>query len=601
MPKQIPLILIASLLAGCQALAPTPDKSSSLPSGQEQALLTDSRIHTSQAIEPGLAVSVPVITPAYEQFQDQSEQPVSELFATPTLAPAAPEPTVTAGVSIPDQNSLQPLTGPLNTSQSATKAEPEPEPEPDLWQLTRANFGIKHGDNRRIKAQLNWYKSHPRYIGRVNERASRYYHYVLSQVIERGLPTELALLPIVESAFDPFAYSHGRAAGPWQFIPMTAKRFKLKHSWWYDGRRDIQASTRAALDYLVLLNKRFDGDWLLALAAYNSGGGTVSKAVRKNRKSNKPIDFWSLDLPRETRAYVPKLIALAKLYNDPAAFGIELKPLANKPFFVAVDTGSQIDLAKAAELAGISIEELYLLNPGFNQWATDPDGPHQLLVPIAKAEQFNQALQQYPADQRVSWARYKIQPGDSLIRIAKRYNTTADTLRTTNSIRGNRIRAGQMMLIPKASRQAKSYAYSKSQRQEKKNQRIALRSGKSKLSHTVRSGDSFWKIGRDYNVGTRQLAAWNQMAPGDPLRIGQKLVIWQQAGTVSNQVASTDSRKIIRKVGYKVRNGDSFARIANKFNVSLGDIKRWNSKAAKSKYLQPGQRLTLYVDVTQAK
>lgn len=572
MSKPLSLALIIALLAGCQALSPT---SSSQPSEQQSS----SDLPTVAAIKTENTLTTPVVT---------AHPDINQMQATAPKTATAP-------------SDMSPLTH--NSTPTKTTNTSPLNADLDLWQLTRDNFALEHGNNDRIQAQLSWYKKHPKYIARVNDRASRYYHYVIQQVVERGLPAELALLPIVESAFDPFAYSHGRAAGPWQFIPMTAKRFKLKHSWWYDGRRDIRASTKAALDYLELLNKRFDGDWLLALAAYNSGGGNVSKAVRKNRKRNKPIDFWSLDLPRETRAYVPKLLALAKLYNDPQGYGISLKPLANQPYFAAVDTGSQIDLAKAAELADVSIEELYLLNPGFNQWATDPEGPHQLLVPFDKAAAFSEALQQYPADQRVSWARYKVKSGDSLIRIAKQHNTTTDTLRSTNSIRGSNIRIGQMLLIPRASENAKTYAYSRGQRQEKKNKQVALRSGKTKLNYTVRSGDSFWKIGRDHSVGTRQLAAWNQMAPGDPLKIGQKLVIWQQAGTVSNRVVASDNndRKVIRKVGYKVRNGDSFARIANKFNVSLIDIKRWNSKAAKAKYLKPGQHLTLYVDVTQAR
>ncbi|MEH6648475.1 MAG: LysM peptidoglycan-binding domain-containing protein [Motiliproteus sp.] len=574
MSKTLLLLLTAGLLTGCQTLSSTATHQPDAQQGPAEA----QSVATS---ETETTLSIPVVA----------------------AFPETEEPQVTVPETSP-KDALD-VTTPVTPASTQTQASPASQlnAEPDLWQLTRENFALEHGDNKRIQAQLNWYKKHPKYIARVNARASRYYHYVIQEVIERGLPAELALLPIVESAFDPFAYSHGRAAGPWQFIPMTAKRFKLKHSWWYDGRRDIRASTKAALDYLELLNNRFDGDWLLALAAYNSGGGNVSKSVRKNRQRNKPIDFWSLDLPRETRAYVPKLIALAKLYNDPQAYGLSLKPFPNQPYFAAVDTGSQIDLAKAAELANVSIEELYLLNPGFNQWATDPDGPHELLVPYDKATSFSQALQEYPADQRVSWARYKVQSGDSLIRIAKQHNTTADTLRSTNSIRGNNIRIGQMLLIPRASENAKTYVYSQSQRQEKKNQQVALRSGKTKLNYTVRSGDSFWKIGRDHGVGTRQLAAWNQMAPGDPLKIGQKLVIWQQTGTVSNRVVAGNNsdRKVIRKVGYKVRNGDSFARIASKFNVSLSDIKRWNSKAAKAKYLKPGQHLTLYVDVTQAR
>ncbi len=582
MLKHSSLILIGSLIAGCQTLTPfsTTSVNKTVAADGTVTKLSSNKLSPEEQSQDQASLAIPLITPAYEQFSDALDSPEATDHVT-------------------FDNLSQDATSDINDRPPSGSTT-----TPDLWQLTRENFSLDlSSNNRQISAQLNWYKDHPKYINRVSDRASRYYHHVIHQVIERGLPAELALLPIVESAYDPFAYSHGRAAGPWQFIPMTAKRFKLKHSWWYDGRRDIQASTTAALDYLELLNKRFDGDWLLALAAYNSGGGTVSKAIRKNRERNLPTDFWSLNLPKETRAYVPKLIALAKLYSTPEAYGLTLKPIPSQPYFAAVDTGSQIDLAKAAELADISIEELYLLNPAFNQWATDPDGPHQLLVPFDKAEGFKQALQAYPAKQRVSWTRYKVKPGDSLIRIAKRNNTTTDTLRSSNSIKGNLIRTGQILLIPKASQHAQTYAYSQGQRQIKKNQRIALRSGKAKLNYRVRSGDSFWKIGRDHGVGTRELAAWNQMAPGDPLKIGQTLVIWQQAGTVSNNTvaANINNRKIIRKIGYKVRNGDSFARIASKFNVDLQNIKRWNSKAASSKYLKPGQHLTLYIDVTQTR
>jgi membrane-bound lytic murein transglycosylase D len=562
--------LTSTLLASCQPLTPLPDA---------QALAT-SRSQSAQDAthDPASALGIPVIS-AYEQF-------------------SGPLPSATARQAADQTGPQTDLVGLWNAGADPHAKKPS---APDLWQLTRDNFGLDHSvDNSRIQAQLNWYSRHPKYLDRMADRASRYYYYVLNQTIERGLPAELALLPIVESAYDPFAYSHGRAAGPWQFIPMTAGRFNLKHSWWYDGRRDIQASTKAALDYLEILNRRFDGDWLLSLAAYNAGGGTISKAVRKNRERNRPIDFWSLQLPRETAAYVPKLIALAKLFDKPEAYGLSLKSLANQPYFAAVDTESQIDLAKAAELAQISIEELYLLNPGFNQWATDPDGPHQLLIPVAKAAAFKSALLAYPTDQRVSWARYKIQPGDNLGGIAKRNKTTVASLRSTNSLSGNQIRAGQMLLIPKASQHAKSYVYSRGQRQAKKNQRVALRSGKDKLSYSVRSGDSFWKIARKHAVTVRKLAAWNQMAPGDPLKIGKRLVIWQPANSVASQTraAGNSDRQVVRKIGYRVRNGESFARIASKFNLNLQDIKRWNSSAAQAKYLQPGQQLTLYVDVT---
>lgn len=567
------LIVVAGLLHGCQTLMPALQA----PAPAE--------------MPSPLATSAPPTEPA-DIESDVADS--DELLALPSLFP------------LPIEEEYAFVPAPLLPPESLSPpAEVEPRaiadaPIDDLWQLTRSHYGLDlETDDRRVKTQLDWYQRHPRYLDRVVERARRYYHYVLHAVIERGMPAEIALLPIVESAYDPFAYSHGRAAGPWQFIPGTAKHFGLKKSWWYDGRRDIQASTDAALDYLQQLAARFDGDYLLALASYNAGAGNVAKAIRYNRKRGRPTDFWSLTkLPRETSAYVPKLIALARLFKEPEAHGISLAPIPDEPYFAAVDIGSQLDLAQAADMARISIDELYLLNPAYNQWATDPEGPHRLLVPADTAETFRQALADLPAEKRVHWQRYKIRSGDSLITIAKHHNTTVKTLRVANNLRGNTIRAGQMLLIPTASADAKIYAYSAGQRQAKKNRRIALRSGKQKLSYRVRSGDSFWEIAQKFNVGVRELASWNQMAPGDPLRIGKQLVIWQ-AGPAKTRTGG--GRNLVRKIGYRVRSGDSFARIASRFNLSINDIKRWNSQAASAKYLKPGQLLTLYVDITRAR
>ncbi len=562
-------LLAATLLAGCQNLLNKPDAGEPEQDGLRTAELT-----TTALSDPAPAVQ---LMPAALPYRFGSEPVTPDDARDLSSAPKATE-------------------RPLHES----AGDDHNEIETDLWQLTRDHFGLDlTASDPRVEAQLNWYRKHPKYLNRVASRASRYYYYVIHEVISRGIPAEIALLPIVESAYDPFAYSHGRAAGPWQFIPGTAKHFGLKKSWWYDGRRDIRASTDAALTYLSQLKKRFNGDWQLALAGYNAGGGNVSKAIRKNRKKNKPTDFWSLSLPRETSAYVPKLIALARIVKEPQRYGITLQPLPDEPYFDVVETGSQIDLAQAAELASVSVDEIYLLNPGFSQWATDPEGPHQLLVPYQQAESFRTALSKLPKEQRVTWKRYKIRSGDSLLLIARKHKTTVETLKTANNLRGNLIRAGQVLLIPTASKNAGAYALSSDQRQAKKSQRIALRSGKQKLKYKVRSGDSFWTIARRYKVGVRELASWNQMAPGDPLRIGKQLVIWQKS-PVSGTADGNNGRNIIRKIGYRVRSGDSLSRIASRFNVRVMDIRRWNTLAG-SKYLQPGQHLTLYVDVTRAR
>ncbi|MED5431240.1 MAG: LysM peptidoglycan-binding domain-containing protein, partial [Pseudomonadota bacterium] len=403
-------------------------------------------------------------------------------------------------------------------------------------------------------------------------------------------------LPIVESAFDPFAYSHGRAAGPWQFIPSTGDYFGMKRTWWQDQRRDILKSTNAALDYLQKLSNRFDGDWLLALASYNAGGGTVSRAIRVNEDAGKPTDFWHLSLPRETTAYVPKLLAIAQIVRDPQAHGVTLHPIRNEPYFRTVDIGGQIDLAQAARLADISVEELYLLNPAFNRWATSPDGPHRLLIPVEREDRFRKGLAALPKGQRMQWARYEIQPGDNLGAIARKYRTTPQVLRSINKLKGSTIIAGRTLLIPGPSSANNDGSLSQDSRLADTPSR--QREGRQRLDYTVRSGDTLWEIARKHRVNVKHLAKWNNMAPGDTLSIGQTLAVWSDnAGT--RHTTSPANDKMVRKVRYAVRTGDSLYAIADRFNVSVNDIKSWNDRVASNRYIQPGQRLTLYVDIRQ--
>jgi len=472
---------------------------------------------------------------------------------------------------------------------------PEIVPDLDLWQLTVANYGLGKVTNTRIDQHYNWYNTHKEYMHRVTTRASRYYHFMLHSALEQSLPAEIALLPIIESSFDPFAYSSGRASGAWQFIPATGRSFGLKQNWWYDGRRDIVASTNAAHKYLLQLHKMFDGDWLLAIASYNGGQGTVLKAIKRNKKAGKPTDFWSLDLPRETMNYVPKLLAVARVIAEQADTD-SLNSIANEVYFKSVDVGSQIDLAQAAEMANITTDEMYRLNPAFNQWATDPQGPHHLLIPIAHLDTFNSSLVDLPSSKRVSWERYNIVSGDSLLRLANRYHVSVDLLRTINNIDGTMIRAGKTLMIPVASKDAAAYTLSAAQRVIARQKQINQTQASKRIEYKVKSGDSLWKIAQKYKISVKQIASWNKLGSKSVLQIGDKLNIWPRSS--SNKLPSVQ-RKIVKKLTYKVRSGDNLSVIAHRFSVTVKDIKKWNQLL--KKYLQPGQQLSLFVNVTKLK
>ncbi len=513
----------------------------------------------------------------------------AELQADENKLPDARRLLTYPGIYLPEEM-LIPAVDPLLEEEEIVAADPA---DNDLWQRIRAGFQLEPDDRRAVQQQVDWYVRHPAYITRVFTRAKRFLPYIVAEAESRGMPLEVALLPVVESAFDPFAYSHGRAAGLWQIIPGTGKRFGLKQNWWYDGRRDPVAATHAALDYLEYLHKLLDNDWLLAVAAYNSGEGNVKRAQRKNLNRSRDTDFWSLSLPKETEAYVPKLLAIRAVVADPESLGLTLPAIEDTPYFEEVATDAQIDLALAADLAGLDIDELYALNAGFNRWATDPDGPHRLMVPVDAAPVLTQALADLPDRDRVKWVRYKVKNGDVLSNIARKNGTTVELLREVNDLNGSMIRAGKYLMIPTATRSLDSYTKSADSRLSSTMSRPG---GVSKAQHVVKSGESFWSIGKKYGVSTRNLAKWNGMAPGDTLSVGRKLVIWTD-GSVA-QVGSSPSDQV-RKVTYTVRKGDSLASISSRFRVSVGEIQKWNtSTLAKSKYLQPGQKLVMYVDVT---
>ncbi|WP_326498409.1 LysM peptidoglycan-binding domain-containing protein [Methylobacter sp. YRD-M1] len=477
-----------------------------------------------------------------------------------------------------------------------------------VWDRLLSLYALPEIENERIDRELNWYLQHPDYIARVQERAEPYMHLILNEIEAKDLPGELALLPIVESAFLPEAYSKSDASGLWQFIPATGRLFGLKQDSWYDGRRDVYASTKAATTFLKQLNETFDGDWLLALASYNYGKGNVRKAIERNEDLSLPTDYWSLNLPEETTNYVPRLLAIAKLFAHADKYHIPLQYIPNKPYFEVVDIKSQLDLDKAAQLANTPLKEFLKLNPGFNRWTTAPEGPHRLLVPIDQAQSFKRNLAMLPDEDRVAQRRYyeervphvphdeqvaqvaynrhKVRSGETLTSIAARNHTTAKAIRQANHLAGNTIHSGMILKVPSSGKSANFPIIAKASKHQFQNNR----------TYTVKKGDTFWKIGQNFSVSGKDIASWNKLTLASSLAPGQKLII--KGGEQQLVTSSSAESNPFRLIHYTVKPGDSLMKITRKFNVSLTDLRKWNSDTI-GKALRPGQKIKILVDNSQ--
>ena len=493
--------------------------------------------------------------------------------------------------------------GPTQSMQSSEASQMEPakaltdvpamlpESSARVWRSQRAGFALPQVDSARLEDAIARYQGRQRYFESLARRARPYLHHILERVEARGLPAELALIPMVESAFRPFAYSRSRAAGLWQFKSLTGMRFGLTQNWWYDGRRDAIASTEAALDYLAYLHDFFDGDWLLAIAAYNAGEGRVRRAVRANEAAGRASTFWHLDLPRETEQYVPRVLALRNILRQPAHYGITLPAMPEDEALALVEPGGQVDLALIAEMAGVSMDTLYRYNAGMNRWATPPDGPHRLAVPSGQAQAVRAALAEHEGA-GMRWERHTVARGETLSAIGTRYDTTVSAIRDVNDIEGDMIRAGQDLIVPVASRPDEAYTLSRANRREAA--RAQGPSGRKRIDYRVGAGDTLWALARRHEVSVERLAGWNDMAPGDTLRAGQRLAIWVQPGTGGRGGPAAGTQR----VSYTVQSGDSLSEIARRFNVSVEGIRRWNA-LERGALLHPGQRLELRVDVTE--
>ena len=467
----------------------------------------------------------------------------------------------------------------------------------NLWRVIADRQEIIVENNPRIQSHIDWISQRPDYLASISKRAEPFLYLVVSELEKEEVPIEIALLPIVESDYYPFSYSHGTATGIWQFIPSTGRMYGLDEDWWHEDRRDVLASTKAAVRYLKDLNRMFDGDWLLSIAAYNAGPGRVQRAIDKNRNQGKRTDYWSLDLPKETEKYVPKLLALGKVLKNPERFNQKLIKIENKPYLEPINLESQFDLALIAQWTNLSIDEIYSFNPGLKRWATPEALPYTILLPVDVVGDFKEILTNQKNRPKVSWTRYKVKEGDSLSIIAQNFNTTINQIQSVNNINGSLIRANSYLIVPLA-RESEAY-YSLSDVQREKS-RLNATKNSDKLIYKVVSGDSLWKISRNFDVTINDLVRWNKIVPTAPLKIGKELVILIDAKEKTELAKITNTGiDINRKIVYTVRSGDNLSLIAQKYKVKVSQIRDWND-LNETDILQPGDKLTITINVVNS-
>ncbi|HSI44172.1 MAG TPA: LysM peptidoglycan-binding domain-containing protein [Methylotenera sp.] len=478
----------------------------------------------------------------------------------------------------------------------------------DLWQRIKDGYAMPDSTSELIAKHENWYSSRPDYMKRMVERSQKYLFHIVEEVEKRGMPTEIALLPMIESAYNPQANSVSKASGIWQFIPSTGKNFGLKQNWWVDNRRNVTAATDAALTYLQKLHAMF-GAWDLALAAYNAGEGTVSRAIERNRRLGLPTDYESLNLPAETRNYVPKLQAIKNLMTNPENYGLQIQTIANSAYFTRVSAPAQIDARLAAKLAEISYEEFTALNPGFNRPVIASVGDkHELLLPISAAQTFKDNLAGYNKP-LVSWQTYFAKRGERMDSIAKKFGIPVAQLRDVNDLSDNKkIKTSKTILVPNGHQtnfvptQDSAVAQNADAKLQVNdtvsapaiditsvgnNSNDDAVTSKSNRSHIVKKGENIQTIAKRYGISVKQLVTTNSLK-NTRVKVGQSLSIENSSQKIVRTASNNQPGK---KKTYVVKRGDTLHSIAEKFDVTLIEIKRWNKNV--NSYIQPGDKLTI--------
>lgn len=478
----------------------------------------------------------------------------------------------------------------------------------NLWEVLRDEFSLQHyEESYAVQAKIQWYMNNQDYLLRTASRAAPYLYYISQQVRKRHLPAELVLLPIVESGYNPFSVSSVGASGIWQLMPDTATGLGIKHDWWYDGRRDVIASTSAALNYLAYLQSFFEGNWLLAIAAYNTGEGNVLAAIKRNIRDGRDTDFWSLPVAQETRDYVPSLLALAAIISHPDKYPVYLPPIRNAPYLAQVDVGVQINLKYAAMLAGISNKKLLQLNPGFKGPSISMRGPYKLILPIENVEQFTENLARSPLNQQTEWLHYKVKSGDTLASISQKFGTTIADMRKINHLgKSITVASGTNLLIPPTGvassydMEDETYPMTKLAKVAPKIKndiiKIATRLRKAKSEaiakvkkssdgvpkpgdtiYMVRAADTLQKIAHRFSVTAKAIKQANKLR-GNKVKPGKQILI-PSSRQAAIQPAKENTINASLQSGdtlYMIRRGDTVEKIARKFKTSASAIRITN-------------------------
>ena len=532
-------------------------------------------------------------------------------------------PATATGLRIPSTESATSTPSLRRSSQLATASRPadaslpsiEIPPQPqitqvidltidvdDLFLRMRNGFSMPDINNDLVLYHQQWYMSRPDYLRRMVERSSLYMHHIVEELDKRGMPMELALLPMVESAYNPMAYSRSKASGLWQFIPSTGKHYNLDQNWWKDERRDIVASTTAALDYLQSIYE-MHGDWQLALASYNWGEGAVGRAINKNRALGLPTDYLSLTMPGETKNYVPKLQALKNIFSNPALLvELGLLKIPNRPFFSTVTKTANIDVNVAAKLAEMPIKEFVALNPAHNQPVIQSETP--IIIPADKLDTFISNLETYESSNKPLsyWQSYTMHQGDKLEKIASRFGMTVANLKAANGIRGKfKVHSGITLLVAGQEGGDSPDAAPPAEQPRLPSADPTPVTAKTTASHTVRKGETLPVIAKRYGVSIAELKRINHLR-SDKLVAGSRLMLASESKTSEKREAKSgktadspekkdNAKNAPKTTRYVIRRGDTLTSIAKHFNVSKDDILRWNRISPNA--LKPGNALTI--------